>query len=115
MIEALACGTPVIAYPRGSVPEVIEDGVTGFIVDKVADAVRAVGQVAQLRREECRRVFEERFSAARMTRDYLKVYQQVLAKPDSSAFRRPAGVSRALDAGWGPRVAAAGEVGRRAL
>jgi len=77
MIEAMACGTPVIAYRRGSVPEVIDDGVTGFIVENADEAVRAVGRVDQLSRAECRRVFEERFCASRMARDYLKVYRQL--------------------------------------
>src|SRR5215468_6475939 len=60
MIEAMACGTPVIAWRNGSVPEVIEDGVTGFIVDSVEEAVRAVGRVPELRRHTCREVFEHR-------------------------------------------------------
>jgi glycosyltransferase involved in cell wall biosynthesis len=80
MIEAMACGTPVIAFRRGSVPEVIDEGVTGFVVEDVAGAVRAVERVANLRRAECRRVFEERFSSARMARDYLKVYRRVLER-----------------------------------
>jgi glycosyltransferase involved in cell wall biosynthesis len=90
MIEAMACGTPVIAYRKGSVPEVLQDGVTGFIVDGVDEAVRAVGRVADLRRSECRRVFEERFSASRMARDYLKVYRRVLERPDGRAPRQRA-------------------------
>src|SRR5215472_113662 len=63
MIEALACGTPVIAYRRGSVPEVLEDGVTGFTVQGLEEAVKAVGQIPLLSRSRCRQVFEERFSA----------------------------------------------------
>jgi glycosyltransferase involved in cell wall biosynthesis len=82
MIEALACGTPVIAFRCGSVPEVLQDGVTGFVVDGVDEAVRAVGRVSELRRAECRRAFEERFTASRMTREYLKVYQRVLERSD---------------------------------
>lgn len=78
MIEALACGTPVIAWRRGSVPEVIDDGVTGFVVDSVEQAVQAVGQVAGLSRRVCRQVFEERFDAARMTWDYLQVYRRLV-------------------------------------
>jgi glycosyltransferase involved in cell wall biosynthesis len=78
MIEALACGTPVIAYRRGSVPEVLEDGVTGWIVEGCEEAVQAVERVSTLSRTRCRQVFEERFSASRMTQDYLKIYQQVL-------------------------------------
>src|SRR5262245_33361237 len=79
MIEAMACGTPVIAYRNGSVPEVIEHGVTGFVVDGMEDAVRAVERAASLSRRRCREVFEERFSASRMASDYLAVYQRMLA------------------------------------
>lgn len=75
MIEAMACGTPVIAWPRGSVPEIIRDGENGFLVESVEAAVAAVARVPRLRREHCRRIFEERFSARRMVRDYLAVYQ----------------------------------------
>jgi glycosyltransferase involved in cell wall biosynthesis len=80
MIEAMACGTPVIACRCGSVPEVIDDGVTGFIVDSIEGAVRAVGRLPELSRRRCRRVFEERFCAARMARDYVAVYER-LANP----------------------------------
>src|SRR5215471_12508312 len=66
MIEAMACGTPVIAWRNGSVPEVLEDGVTGFIVGSVEQGARAVGRIAGLTRHAVRRVFEERFGAARM-------------------------------------------------
>jgi glycosyltransferase involved in cell wall biosynthesis len=76
MIEALACGTPVIAWRRGSVPEVLADGVTGYIVESVSEAVNAVGRLDQLNRCECRRVFEERFTDERMARDYLRVYER---------------------------------------
>jgi glycosyltransferase involved in cell wall biosynthesis len=78
MIEAFACGTPVIAWRRGSVPEVVEDGVTGFIVDNVDDAVAAVGKIDRLERERCRRAFEVRFNSTRMAVDYLRVYRQVM-------------------------------------
>ena len=64
MIEALACGTPVIAWRNGSVPEVIDDGVTGFVVDNVDEAVQAVGRVETLNRHSVPQVFEERFDAA---------------------------------------------------
>jgi len=79
MIEAMACGTPVIAYPRGSVPEVLEDGVTGWIVESLAEAVQAVERVPLLSRARCRQVFEERFAASRMVQDYVKLYRQLLA------------------------------------
>ena len=79
MIEAMACGTPVIAYPRGAVPEVLEDGVTGWMVEGLAEAVQAVERVSRLSRARCRQVFEERFSASRMVHDYVKLYRQLLA------------------------------------
>ncbi len=74
MIEALACGTPVIAFRRGSVPEVIDPGVTGFIVNSVDEAVEAIPQVAKLNREDCRKAVDERFSSYRMANDYLIQY-----------------------------------------
>jgi glycosyltransferase involved in cell wall biosynthesis len=77
MIEALACGTPVVAYRHGAVPEVIEDGVTGFIVDSLDEAVRATARVAALDRRRCRRVFEDRFTAERMAGDYVTIYGQL--------------------------------------
>jgi glycosyltransferase involved in cell wall biosynthesis len=77
MIEAMACGTPVIGWRCGSVPEILTDGVTGFIVDSVHEAVAAVGRIDEIERGRCRRVFEERFDAGRMARDYLAVYSQV--------------------------------------
>ena len=81
MIEAMACGTPVIAYSSGSVPEVMEQGRTGFIVDQLEDAVQAVRRVPLLSRARCREIFEERFTAARMARDYLDVYTRLIARP----------------------------------
>jgi glycosyltransferase involved in cell wall biosynthesis len=80
MIEAMACGTPVIAWRRGSVPEVVDDGVTGFIVESIEAAVDAVGRLDQLSRAQCRAVFERRFDAARMARDYVEVYERVMAR-----------------------------------
>jgi glycosyltransferase involved in cell wall biosynthesis len=79
MVEALACGTPVIAFRNGSVPEIIDDGVTGFIVDSVEEAVVAVGRTGELNRRRCRQAFEERFTAARMAHAYLETYEKVLA------------------------------------
>jgi glycosyltransferase involved in cell wall biosynthesis len=78
MIEAMACGTPIITWGNGSVPEVMEDGVTGFVADSVEEAVQAVGHVANLSRHACRRVFEERYDAARMARDYVEVYRRLV-------------------------------------
>jgi glycosyltransferase involved in cell wall biosynthesis len=78
MIEALACGTPVIAYSSGSVPEVLEDGVTGFLVDNVNAAAEAVGRLSEIDRSRCRHTFEERFSAQRMAHDYLAIYEKLI-------------------------------------
>jgi glycosyltransferase involved in cell wall biosynthesis len=75
MIEAMACGTPVIAFDHGSVPEVIEDGLTGFIVADEAEAVTAVARLGELDRGRIRRRFEQRFTARRMARDYVDVYE----------------------------------------
>lgn len=75
MIEAMACGTPVIAFRNGSVPEVVEDGVTGFVVDTIEGAADAVQAAVHLDRRQIRRRFEERFSIARMARDYVAVYR----------------------------------------
>jgi glycosyltransferase involved in cell wall biosynthesis len=81
MIEAMACGTPVIAYRSGSVPEVVDDGVTGFIVDSEAEAVSAVRGVARLDRRQVRARFEQRFSAHRMAREYEGQYRKLIAGP----------------------------------
>jgi glycosyltransferase involved in cell wall biosynthesis len=78
MIEAMACGTPVVAYPRGAVPEVLEDGVTGWIVEGIEEAVQAVGRVSAISRARCRQIFEERFLASRMAQDYLRIYKELL-------------------------------------
>ena len=80
MIEALACGTPVIAYPHGSVREVITDGVTGFIVDGVAAAVSALARIDEIDRKRCRAVFDERFTVKAMTRDYLRLFGRVVTQ-----------------------------------
>jgi glycosyltransferase involved in cell wall biosynthesis len=78
MIEAMACGTPVIAFNHGSVPEVIEDGVTGFIVTDEAEATRALKRIDQLDRGAIRARFEERFTARRMAEDYLATYESLV-------------------------------------
>jgi len=76
MIEAIACGTPVIAFRHGSVPEVMVEGETGFICETIDEAVEAVGRLPEVSREGCRRIFDQRFTAARMARDYLNLYQR---------------------------------------
>jgi glycosyltransferase involved in cell wall biosynthesis len=78
MIEAMACGTPTVAFRRGSVPEVMVEGVTGFVVDDVPGAVEAVGRIPGLSRRACRRAFEERFGADRMADGYLAVYRDLV-------------------------------------
>jgi glycosyltransferase involved in cell wall biosynthesis len=90
MIEAMACGTPVIAFRGGSVPEVLEHGRTGFIVDDLDDAVDATRRVGELSRQRCRETFEERFTASRMARDYLELYAAML----ESGQRRATGAPR---------------------
>jgi glycosyltransferase involved in cell wall biosynthesis len=77
MIEAMACGTPVIAFAQGSVPEVMEQGVTGFMVDDIDGAVAAVKRLPELDRRNIRRRFEERFCVTRMANDYLDIYKSV--------------------------------------
>jgi glycosyltransferase involved in cell wall biosynthesis len=80
MIEAMACGTPVVAYPFGSVPEVMQDGVSGYVVADLDGAVEAVKNVDQLDRKKIRKYFEQRFTAARMTQDYLRIYERMLTR-----------------------------------
>ena len=74
VIESLACATPVIAWKRGSVPELVADGDTGFVVESIEEAVAAIQQLDSIERRRCREVFEKRFSVERMTADYLSVY-----------------------------------------
>ncbi len=83
MIEAMACGTPVIAHPYGSVPEVIPDGICGFYVRDVNQGVDAVHRLGEIDRRECRRHFELNFTDERMARDYVNLYQQLVDQPAS--------------------------------
>jgi glycosyltransferase involved in cell wall biosynthesis len=78
IVEAMACGTPAIAFRRGSVPEIITEGITGFITDSIEQAAAAVPETARLDRARIRRYFEERFSAARMAEEYITVYRELL-------------------------------------
>jgi len=80
MIEAMACGTPVVAYRGGAVPELVEPGHTGFIVESLEDAVEAVRRVAELSRKRCREVFEQRFTATRMAHDYVQQFERLISK-----------------------------------
>jgi glycosyltransferase involved in cell wall biosynthesis len=84
LIEAMACGLPVIAYPRGSVPEIIEDGLSGFLVHNVEEAARAVKNLSAIDRRKCRRAFENRFSANRMAQEYLTIYNRIIKREPES-------------------------------
>lgn len=88
MIEAMACGTPVIAFRRGSVPEIVTDGVSGFVVDTVEEAVAAARRIATLDRAKVRAEFERRFTVERMAREYLEIYAKLAA-----SRRKPARVA----------------------
>ena len=106
MIEAMSCGTPVIAFNRGSVPEVVEDGLTGFIVEDETAAIAAVRRLDQLDRGAVRARFEQRFTARRMAEDYLATYASLTAD-ERPAMRRPlqvvksaAGGARSSSAEW---------------
>jgi len=79
LIEAMACGTPVVAFARGSIPEIIDQGETGFVVDDIDQAVDALKELDTISRSDCRAAFESRFSVERMTDDYERVYEEVLA------------------------------------
>ena len=97
MIEAMACGTPIIAFDKGAAREVVDDGVTGLVVRTLEEGVRAVPQVLAFDRAKVRRRFEERFSADRMATDYVAVYEELLRRSGTS--RRPCPVLVRADAG----------------
>jgi glycosyltransferase involved in cell wall biosynthesis len=84
MIEAMACGTPVLAFRQGSVPEIIDQGVTGAVVDTMDEAVTMLPEVLKLDRRAVRRRFEQRFSAARMSADYVALYRSLIKQPFNS-------------------------------
>jgi glycosyltransferase involved in cell wall biosynthesis len=92
MIEAMACGTPVIGFRCGSVPEVVEDGVSGFVVETVDQAAAVVARVASLDRAKVRAAFEHRFTIERAARDYLQIYHQLISsRARSTRFRKANG------------------------
>src|SRR6201991_4260695 len=80
MIEAMACGTPVIAYRSGSVPEVIDHGITGFVVSDEEEAIQAIGRLSELDRRRVRAQFERRFTSRRMAEEYLQFYQKLAGR-----------------------------------
>lgn len=88
MIEAMACGTPTIAFNCGSVPEVITHGVSGLIVNTMLEAVSAVAEASTLSRAACRKEFEARFTASRMAQDYVKLYEAMLSTKSLSTETR---------------------------
>ena len=94
MIEAMACGTPVIACNRGSVPEVVDEGVTGFIVDGVDAGVGAVERLESISRAGCRARFEERFSSMRMARDYVAAYSLLVGAEGAPISQVPTHANR---------------------
>ncbi|HYD75057.1 glycosyltransferase family 4 protein [Ramlibacter sp.] len=101
LVEALACGTPVVAYGHGSVPELIEDGITGFVVHDQAQAIAAARQVDRIDRHRCRQAFEQRFTAATMARRYVQLYEQLcMPTPAPRALRTapPASSQRTTEA-----------------
>ena len=86
MIEAMACGTPVIAYRGGAVPEVIEQGHTGFVVEGLQNAVDAVRRISNLSRKRCREVFAKRFTTTRMAHDYVQIFERLISKDEEKIF-----------------------------
>ena len=100
MIEAMACGTPVLAFRCGSVPEIVEDGLTGAIVDTMDEAIVALPHVIALDRKKVRQRFEQRFSATRMAQDYVGIYRSLLAVDGRRGIQSPLiDVETASDAG----------------
>lgn len=97
VVESMACGTPVIAFNRGSMPELIEHGVNGYLVDDVQGAVSAVEELPGMDRRRCRAVVEERFTRTRMAEQYIKVYERIIAEgSQNSKFKSQKGVA----SGW---------------
>jgi glycosyltransferase involved in cell wall biosynthesis len=88
LIEALACGTPVLAYRRGSIPEVIDDGVTGFVSENLSEMAASVERLASIDRRNCRAAFEERFTADRMARDYVALYERIIENEAARGFSK---------------------------
>lgn len=93
MIEAMACGTPVLAFRCGSVPEIVEDGITGAIVETMEEAIAALPRIIALDRKKVHQRFQQRFSATRMAQDYVGVYRSLLAPP-ASVDRAQPGIRR---------------------
>lgn len=88
LIEALACGTPVLAYRRGSIPEIIDDGITGFVCDNVNEMVSAVSRLPLIQRQDCRQAFETRFTVTRMATDYIGLYEKLIGQQHTRFAKR---------------------------
>lgn len=95
MIEAMSCGTPVIAWPHGAVPEIVDHGVTGYVVNSIDEAVAAVKHIGRLERSQVRARFEERFTSMRMARDYVEVYESLVGEPPIRRIKAEAGIHAA--------------------
>lgn len=109
MIEAMACGTPVIAFRNGSVPEVIENDVSGFIVDSEEEAAQAVKRAVRLDRRKVREAFERRFTARRMANNYVEQYQQLLRSSWSRNESLSSGFGHPTDTVHRPRKRSSSE------
>ena len=94
MIEAMACGTPVIAWRGGSVEEILTPGVSGYVVDSVEEAVEAVELAGRIDRRACREAFDQRFTVERMAHDYLRLYRRLIEQPTREVMRTRAGTGR---------------------
>jgi glycosyltransferase involved in cell wall biosynthesis len=106
LIESLACGTPVFAYRRGSIPEIVEDGVTGFICDNLNEMVEAIDRLPLIDRQRCRDSFDARFTVQRMAEDYLALYERMAAMPAQrrrAVNGRSRMISRRLTSGFAVR------------
>ena len=101
MIEAMACGTPVLAFRNGAVNEVIDEGVTGHVVDGMDEAVSVLERVLALDRGRVRQRFDERFCVSRMARDYVSIYERLIGEPVARAPERAASVVTAKANGGG--------------
>ena len=100
MIESMACGTPLIAFACGSVPEVMDNGVTGFVVNEIDEAVEAVRRVRDLSRARCREVFEKRFTSSRMASDYITAYSRLADSPMRRVEQSSESSMRSLQKAW---------------
>jgi glycosyltransferase involved in cell wall biosynthesis len=107
VVEAMACGTPVIAYRRGSMAELIDDGVTGFLVDSFDEAIAAIGRIGEIDRAACRKAATARFGVERMAEDYIALYEDLIRKaPRRTPKSHPAETNSAVDARQPPAYAA---------